>query len=328
MELVQVHWDDAQHLFLQFQNEEDESQCIEPDDIRRLNLKYEIVRTDSHAPPNAIVPSLVAIKEFYVAKNRLLFSIDLHQLNEIEDLDIQFQRLTIFMKDGIKKQIRMAQRFSLTEILIEEDFSIEDVDSFEDQDILGTSFTKEELVHEVTKDYNSNKETSKYTYKRDRVAVNPDMGPYIELIKENNRRLQSLEESLKQLTDVIKNAQFSAPSHSNSNNCLPPPPPSLNRPPSGDRPIERIRKVPTKRISMNPARKGPKMPFMGELKKLITKSTNSKKEFNFRSILKPMNDDELKQITYNEEEIQKREEQVYIRQIERMAEEEAKTSMT
>ena len=73
MELFQVFWNDHKNLCLEFKKNEDDKPYIVSENIRRLNLKYELSRIDRKDVYNGEMPILVSIKNFHVSEDLMLF---------------------------------------------------------------------------------------------------------------------------------------------------------------------------------------------------------------------------------------------------------------
>ena len=100
MELFQVFWDDRRNLFLEFKKDEVDKPFFVSENIRRLNLKYELSRIDRKEGYNKEMPVLVSIKKFLISEDFMAFSIDLDLLIPQEDLEINFVNLTVFFYSG------------------------------------------------------------------------------------------------------------------------------------------------------------------------------------------------------------------------------------
>ncbi|MHA1150426.1 MAG: hypothetical protein ACTSR8_19580 [Promethearchaeota archaeon] len=302
MELFQVYWDDYQNLNLEFGLEQE---SFQPDQVERINLKYEISKCGA---PNGYyddIPSLVSIKSFNIIDDKIIFSLDLDQLVNPEELEIEFLQLRLFLNSGKSVNYRIGKRYELSEICY-------DTVIFEEVENRGhhsfnSSLTQEKVYAKSETNLIDNTETKTVIYQKNQAKLSSNNLDISALLQENNKRLALLEECIRELTSAIKNNNLQC---TTSNNLLPPPPPStpsfLKKPnSSSSEPIVRIRKPPPSRLG---APTSSKLLFIGELKSLIQSTSKSKGgEFNFRDILKPLSEEELKEITLDEEELCKRE---------------------
>ncbi|MHA1336857.1 MAG: hypothetical protein ACTSPW_14155 [Promethearchaeota archaeon] len=328
MELFQIYWDETQNLILEFKADHNSDGSLDLADISRLSLKYEIVRADMSGYNNLSesMSSLISIKNFEILDDLIKFSLDFRTLYNKEDFRINFLRLKIHFKSGEFIEYLLKDSYELAEIgsepLSNGFFPIERLN---DQT---ASLTSERIISQTQSDLESNVCTKTVIYQRNHARFPTHHNELIQLLKENNQRLESLEKSIEKLTAVLtQNLQGSnsiiqtdAMNTSNYDTKISLPPQSLKPPPS---PISANKEAPIvpirKKLSGPPSTltniRAPKLAFIGELKSVLQSCKKGGKEFDFRSILKPMSDDELKSITLDDEELYKREIEFFSRQM-------------
>ena len=77
--------------------------------------------------------------------------------------------------------------------------------------------------------------------------------------------------------------------------------------------IKRIKRLPVKNI--NPSKR---LSYLPELKEIFNNREENSGVFNFKEILKPMDEGELKEIVLDDEELEKRELEIFARQMEKI----------
>jgi len=321
MELFQLFWDDQRNLILEFREDQEASLVQCPQAIKSLNLKYEISKIDPNQRYPTTLPSLVSIKEFKDLQDRLLFKIDLQEILETNELQINFKQLTVILHGGRKKKVEIKKTINLDEIIIDDEyyeaFLNPELIQVENKIIpsksINSSLCQERVYRKIKADPQTNKPKDLFIYQKNSVSFSAESNEFVSAIKENSQRLEAVEKELQNLSKILKDLNMSPQLRS----LTPPnPPPKLNAPV--------VKAPPIKRLPLRkPAISSKKLPFLGELSSIFEKSVSRNEEFNFREILKPMNEEELEKVTLNEEELKKREEAFYTRQIERFAEETA-----
>ncbi|MBN1800965.1 MAG: hypothetical protein JW891_05620 [Candidatus Lokiarchaeota archaeon] len=314
MELFQVFWDDHENLFLEFKKNERDKEQFVPENIKRMNLKYELSKVNRNDPYRTEMPILVSIKKFFINTDFVLFSIDLDLMVEKDDLNINFLSLTAFFKSGKRIEISINQKFEMSEIYVNEDeiTSLYQKRATVEETPVRTSFTQERVYQEVSRDKQNNKEKNTVVYEKKTIESVSGSNSLMAEIKINNDRLANVENYLKEITETLKHISFNGVSlGSNLSHAL------------LDQPITRIRRVPTKSVALAP----PGRPaFIGELKGVFSNVMKDKEILDFRDILKPMNDEELKAITLDEENLRKKELETFTRVIKKLENEETKTN--
>lgn len=152
MELFQVFWDDQKKLFLEFKKEDNEKHVYLPNNIKRLNLQFEISKEEVfYKEP----PYLISIKKVYHSNDTFAFTVDLDLINNLEDLQIKILRLHIFLNSGQRIEHSFEERFKISEIEYNDDcyigFEFEDLSSKKN---LRRSFTQEKIYEEIKTDFN------------------------------------------------------------------------------------------------------------------------------------------------------------------------------
>jgi hypothetical protein len=113
MELVELAWNDENDLCFQFQKAEPHNFIAE--DVQNLNLKFELVKVDKHDIYKE-PPFLVSVKNLHFFDNLFAFSISLDELKDIENLQINVVKLTIFLQSGEKLDVFVDKNYTLSEL--------------------------------------------------------------------------------------------------------------------------------------------------------------------------------------------------------------------
>ncbi len=304
MELACCYFDESSNLFVEFNKDEKEQGRYVPDKVSRLNLKFEICKTIPHEHYKKNLPSLVSVKDLYFSPYSIAFSLDLDRLVNPHDLEIHFMQLTIFLESGVREVITLDQKYDVAEIEYMEDcYSGFEYKEFK-KERLKKTHTEEKVYHEVERDLKNQKERSRTVYQRNTDETIKESESVISVMKQGNERLRAIEEQLKTLTTLMKNMNFSGGSYSQG------PPRRSNSQDKGILPIKR--KTP-KQTGMP----GKGLVYIKELKTVLQKGFKENNEFNIKDILKPMSDDEIKQITLDEEDLTKKQEEFFERQIQK-----------
>ncbi|MFO8017879.1 MAG: hypothetical protein R6U96_04545 [Promethearchaeia archaeon] len=316
MILRQVVWEDQNDLVLGFikQSEEDKD-LDDPDNIKRLNLRYEISKRNSPAGNRNAYPVLVSVKDFHIIQQAMAFSISLDRIIDPKDLQIFFSKLTIIFHSGKRKEIFINKRYRMSDIETDEDFFTEFYTAQEEEleNFFSNSITHEEVYEEIETDVQNDQKRKRVIYKRNqtRVSSSHNNQQMTELLRKNNQRLQNVEKALNSLTKTLQNLDGLNLNTDNSlrSSPLPPPPPSsgeIKKPKNKTSSKNTISSF-SKRKKKSITPKGSKMAFLGELKEVLSSSKKKSGRFNFHDVLKPMSDDELNDVTLKEEELEKRE---------------------
>jgi hypothetical protein len=146
MQLLQLYWEDQNRLLFKFQKDQEDMERLLPDNIKSMNIKFELLKVHDRAPNIIQEPFLLSIKDFHFSANIIAFSIELDKLNDIENLKIKIIRLTIFYYSGEREEIFINRSFQLSEILYDDGESLE--------------IMEEEVVYETKTRYSYKKKTS------------------------------------------------------------------------------------------------------------------------------------------------------------------------
>lgn len=174
MELVELGWNGQNDLFFQFQKEESEPHDFLAEDVQNLNIKFELAKVekyDLYKEP----PFLVSVKQLhFVNKKIFTFSVTLEDLNDVENLQINIIKVTIFLATGNRLDISINKKFALS------DLTIQDSDYFE--------FLEEETIYKRKRKVSIRKTKSKNRPKRSSsiIDVTPSQDYSDSIIKKNN----------------------------------------------------------------------------------------------------------------------------------------------
>ena len=308
MELFQVFWDDQRKLFLEFKKNDEEQVQFLPDKIKRLNFKFEIskiVKQDIYYKQS---PSLVSIKKIYHSNELLCFTIELDEIQGYTDIQIKVLKLTIYLYSGHRIEYIFTEKFNILDIGINDDC----YDGFQFIDLsLGNGHkrkvTQERVVQSIKTDYNQNKEERTIIYEKNSIeSISADQS-VISMMKESNETLKNIELYLKNLTLTMQNMPVNPISYG----------PPIRTPQRISGPgIERIKRSEIPSLIQSRGSSA-KLLVMKEMKTKFREITEKNKGFSITDILKPMNEDELKAIVLNDEELKKKEEIAINNQIKR-----------
>ena len=315
MELFQIFWDDQKNLFLEFKKDEVEIVDFLPQNLKRINIQFElakIVRNDIYFKQT---PILQSIRKVYHSYEFLCFTIELDQLQDYEDLQITVLSLSILLSNDIKVEYSLSDKFNISEIGINEDCydGLELIDLNSNQPQL-KKITKEKVCRVVKRDLQQQKEESKVIYEKNSIETFNANDSMLSLMKENNEALKSIASYLKELTLTIQNLpkngiSFGAPTG---------PPQRFSGPT-----IERIQKPElTSLIQGNGS--SAKALVIREMKEKFQKTIEIHNGFSIKDILKPMDEEELKMLTLDEETLREKEQIAIQNQIKRLEIKQAK----
>lgn len=307
MELFQVFWGDQNELFLEFKKNADEKQIYLPDKIRNLNLQFEISK---HEVFYKEPPYLISIKKIYHSDETIAFTIDLDLINNLEDLQITILRLYIFLYSGQRIEYSFRETFKISEIEFNEDCYI----GFEFEDLnikknLKSTFTQEKIYEETKTDFNKSEQKRTVIYEKKRVENTPEDLSLISIVSESNKTLKNIEDQLKNLAVILKNMNFNDAQYR----------PSISIVKRSQEPgIERIKGLPLKPNLIPNGAPSAKILVIKEMKAIFQNSIEKNNSFSIRNILKPMSEEELKDITLSEEELKEKEQESIKNQIKRL----------
>ncbi len=156
MQLAQLFWEEQNKLLFQFKSDEHEIDHFLQKDIKNINIKYELSKKEERAPYIIQEPFLISIKNFHFSANILTFSIQLGSLPDINNLQINIIRLTIFYYSGNREEIFINKTYHLSEI------------SYNNGDLI--EITEEELVYETKTRYSVKKRSLNKTHPQKRIS--------------------------------------------------------------------------------------------------------------------------------------------------------------
>lgn len=315
MELFQVFWDEGKRLFLEFKKDENENQFLLPEKIKRLNLKFEISKPIKQDLFSNQPPYLVSIKKLYYSDEHLCFSIDLDEIYGYDDLQIRILRLTVFMHSGKRIEYKFEERFNISDVWINEDcytgLHFIDLGIKKNQH---NAFTREKVYREVRTDFNNEKRESTVIYEKNSIKSISVDESIISMISESNKTLKNIEHHLKNLNLTIQNMPVGNFSYDS-------PPRLSNR--SSESGIERIR-VPTNPALIQGQMSSGKLMVIKEMKTIFKQNFEKNEIFNVKEILKPLTEDELKELMVDDEVLMKKEEEAINNQIKRLKQQQEK----
>jgi len=308
MELFQVFWDEQKNLFLEFEKNDEEQVLFLPEKIIRVNFQFEMSKIVQHEIYYKQSPTLISIKKFYHATNRLGFSIELDEIQGFSDIQIKILRLTFFLNSGHKVEYTFTEKFNISDIWVNDDC----YDGFEYIDLRGsrsqrTKVTQERVIHAVKTDFNQNTEERTTIYEKRSIENISVDNSLLSLIGENNKTLKSIEHHLKNLSLTLQNLPM--------NSLLSGPPVRTPQRIPGPG-IERIKR--TELPSLIRGRgSSAKVLVIKEMKAKFKETAEKYDGFSIQDFLKPMGEAELKAITLNDEKLMELEEKAIQSQIKR-----------
>ena len=310
MELCQLFWDDQNNLFLEFKKYQDEKLDIEPENIKSLHIKFEIIPVDNKELYKKEPSYLISIDKFYFLDDSIYFPINFDDLNHYDDLKIKFLLLTIIFYSGKRKAYSIEEIFEMDDILLIED----NFDNFF-QEIkrskikIESTIVQEKIIETIDKDPQTNKEKRTYVYEKNRFKRTIETDTLTTLINNGNERLKNVEEELKNIKAMIKSLSLNNVSNVSF---------AVQRGPPRSLGIERIKRLSGPKLNnLLPSPKS--LEYLPELKALM------KDNGKFRDYLKPISNEELDKITLNDEQLIEKQEEIYHRQIEIIKKKEEKT---
>jgi hypothetical protein len=315
MELFQVFWDDGKQLFLEFKKDEKENQILLPEEIKRLNLKFEIsksLRKDTHSNEP---PYLVSIKKLYYSSEFLCFSIDLNEIYGYDDLQIRVLRLNIFLYSGQRFEYTFQEKFNISDIWVNEDcyegFEYIDLGVKKNQQ---NTFTREKFFKKVKTDPTQNKQESTVIYEKNSIKSVSVDDSIISMISESNNTLKNIEQHLKNLNLTLQNVSMTNLSYAQA--------PRLPNRDSGPG-IERIKRPSTPSLIQGQMPSG-KLMVIKEMKTIFQQNIDENSIFNIKDILKPLSEEELGEMMLNDDILKEKEEEAINNQIKRFKKEQEK----
>ncbi|MHA1723631.1 MAG: hypothetical protein ACTSXH_02155 [Promethearchaeota archaeon] len=312
MYLLELGWDDSNNLIFEFEKEGEEEKVILPETVDRINIKFEISKVQQYELGPKPPPYLVSVKEVFFTEKTMCFLINLRQLNRPEELKITILKLTIFFINGNKVFLTFNENCKFSEIHHNGTFYKENyVQNCSSRNNIKTKITQERVFKEILQDFNKNTRKTTYVYQKNQIENTIEDAQYISLIKENNERLKRVEEELKTISVLLKDARFNGITNYSNLPPVPSSPPSMG--------ITRIKHPPKNSTGVQQS-----LVYLSELKTVLKKGKKENNEFNFREILKPLGEEELSKITLSDEELLKKQEDAINNQLKRLKKEEEK----
>jgi hypothetical protein len=315
MELFQVFWDDQKRLFLEFEKREDEREIFVPENIRYINIQFEISKMLDQGLFRRGEPILLSIKKVYYTYDMLSFPIDLDEFRGVDDLQIKLLQLIIQLHNGYKLEYNFTEKIRLSDLWINEDcydgYQFGDLNS---RKKVKSIITHAKLIQEIQTDHKNNTQKNTILIEKESIESisdsNPENSSLISMIRENNETLKIIANELKNLTTVLKHVSLNG----GGGSYLPSGPPVRRNSNSG---IERIKNSPS-RSAIVAGGSPTKALVIREMKEVFQKTTTDNSEFDIRKILKPMTEKELQSITLSEENLREKEEIAIQNQIKRL----------
>jgi len=282
-----------------------------PEKIIRVNFQFEMSKIVKHEIYYKQSPTLISIKKFYHATNRIGFSIELDEIQGFSDIQIKILRLTFFLNSGHKVEYTFTEKFNISDIWVNDDC----YDGFEYINLRGsrsqrTKVTQERVIHAVKTDFNQNTEERTTIYEKRSIENISVDNSLLSLIGENNKTLKSIELHLKNLSLTLQNLPV--------NSILSGPPVRTPQriPGAG---IERIKRTALPSLIRGRGSSA-KVLVIKEMKAKFKETTEKHDGFSVQDFLKPMGEVELKAITLNDEKLLELEEKAIQNQIKRFEE--------
>ena len=315
MELFQVFWDEGKHLFLEFKKDEKENQILLPEEIKRLNLKFEISKSLRKEDHSNQPPYLVSIKKLYYSNECLCFSIDLNEIYGYDDLQIRVLRLNIFLYSGQRFEYTFQEKFNVSDIWVNEDcytgFELITLGVKRNQQ---NTFTREKFYKTVKTDPNQNKHESTVIYEKNSIKSISVDESIVSMIRESNNTLKSIEQHLKNLNLTLQNVSLTNNSYTSTPRL-----PNRNSGPG----IERIKGSSTPSLIQGQIPSG-KLMVIKEMKTIFSQNIDKNSSFNITDILKPLTEEELTEMMIDDEILKEKEEEAINNQIKRFKKEHEK----
>ncbi|MFX1279669.1 MAG: hypothetical protein ACFFA3_09655 [Promethearchaeota archaeon] len=315
MELFQVFWDDGKRLFLEFKKDEKENQFLLPKKIKRINFKFSISKNIKQDRFSNQPPYLVSIKKLYYSDESLCFSIDLNEVYGYDDLQIRILRLTVHMYSGQRIEYHFEEKFNISDIWINEDcyhgFQYIELGLDKSQQ---KTFTREKVYQEVSTDSTTEKRKSTVIYEKKSIKSVSLDDSIISIISESNKTLRNIEQHLKNLNSTLQNMLIGNISYG---------PPIRLPSRSSESGIERIN-VPTKPALIQSQMTSGKLMVIQEMKTIFKQNIDENEDFNIKSILKPLTEEELKEIIVDDKVLKEKEKMAIENQVKRLQKQQEK----
>ncbi len=267
MELIQINWDENENLFLKFGKNEEEKRSILPENVKYINLQYNISRVNDNHYSSKSLPVLTSIKNPYYSENEIGLAIELDEIYNYNDLQIELMNLTIIFNSGKRNQLNIREKFPLSEIFINDACYLGFVNnSLKNKVNTEITIKEEKSITIKTSKPNYNKfsedseipgESISITISREeynewrKIKGNKSWSSIMYIIREAFNRLNNVDQELKEANAALREIALK-----NADHPLYSPPPLLNPPPKGQNDSsEPIRGPPKRKLAANPLSK-------------------------------------------------------------------------
>ena len=102
MELVQVNWDENDHLFLKFQKDPEEVEKVNLENVTHINVQYNLYRKTNGSQHSKSPPFWYSTKKSYYTRDTMGLAIELEEIQNYEDIQIDLLKLSIKYNSGEK----------------------------------------------------------------------------------------------------------------------------------------------------------------------------------------------------------------------------------
>ena len=315
MELFQVFWDDQKRLFLEFEKQEDEKEIFIPENIRYINIQFEISKLLDQGLFHRGDPVLLSIKTLYYNYDMLSFPIDLEEFQGVDDIQIKLLQLIIQLHSGHKLEYNFTEKIRLSDLWTNEDcYDGYQFGNLNSRKKVKRTISHAKLIQEIQSDPKSNTQKKTIVIEKNSFesisGSNSENSSLISMIRENNETLKLIANELKNITTVLKHTSLT----SGESAYLPAGPPIRRSYGPG---IERIKRPPS-RSDLVAGGSPAKILVIREMKEIFQKTTADNSEFDIRKILQPMSEEELESITLGTDILREKEEIAIQNQIKRL----------
>jgi hypothetical protein len=228
------------------------------------------------------------------------------EINDSDDLQIKIVNITIILLSGKKLEYKISTTYSISDICVNEDcYSNFKYEEIKTENKAENSVLHEKVFQELETDLKNNKERSTFIYEKKAIHNSISHDLLVNLVSGNTEAINNIVEQLKELNSTLKNMSLNSVGYGSPGLSQTGPPKRMTN----------LNKTPNLANSNLAIKAQGKLPFLSELKELM------KDENSFYNYLKPMSEEELKEITLDDEELEKKEEITIKRQIKRLEKE-------
>ncbi|MFX1313477.1 MAG: hypothetical protein ACFFHD_12800, partial [Promethearchaeota archaeon] len=250
-------------------------------------------------------PYLISIHRLYYTTETISFSIELDELVNTDDLQIKILHMVIILTSGQRIQYTFTQTFSMSDISLNEEcyvgYNYEDL-KFKNN--TNNKITQEKIFHEIKTNLDDKGKRITEIYEKSKVKEVIKDNALVPIIYESNKILKSIAQELKNISLTLQNLPSNVFTYNHS----------VSDTSSQKGGIERI-KIPMKPALIQGQISSAKLMVIKEMKSIFEQNIDNNSNFNVKAILKPLAEDELKNIMLSDEELKKREEVVINNQI-------------